>query len=514
MIRTKTLSLTFASALLATAVVPVHADVAMQLSTRKSYRQNKFGDTLFRGGSFDVAVRDGNGIVVGGCARPFYWPPNIPGDPCPGGSTAYVLFGDPTGNNAGPYFWMTDVIPAIIIEPRRPELCILRAAPPSDLPRPYSGFKDTSFGVYYNLHEAAAVREYIISRYDTSRTYSEKQLKKFEGEIVPGVYHYEFPRLNDPQVKLSISPVIYPMPEGFAEKNNQKVGVRFQTTRWSKKGFMELSYVKPNVIRWTGFSPTTTYATVDKLYFSMRFLKNDKNPQSDVSYINPITGEGPASFFPPYVSGGDPRVLLANPFVDHFTLPPVFKGGSTAVIELELDRSFQTGGVTFDFSTRKFQIPVVIVNRYSEYAELRFKKNTKLVGILDDFDGDGYNNLNEWILDSRADDSASIPQEPVPSSHAAEFYPLFIPQYYGFTVEKKRGTVPRVNYTLQRSTNNGRTWKEFVSDANWTVTETPEEFKVESAITNGFDPFTGFPLQVEPPGTADHRYRVKITLAK
>lgn len=506
MIRTQTLSLSLASVLLATAVAPLQAEVVLQNNTRKTFRQNKKGDVVFRGGNYDVSMRDGNAIIAGGCISLFY---QVPNPFCPGGTTGFVIYGDPTGDNAGPYFWFTDVIPAIIIEPRRPELCLLQAAPPSDLPRPYSGFKDSSFGIYYNLHESATVREYVITRYTTSRKYSDKQLTKFEKEIVPGVYHYNFPRLHNPVLKVNINPVIYPIPEGYAEKNNQKFGVRYKPTRWTKKGFMELSYIKPNVIKWSGFSPTTTYPTVDRLYISLRYMQNNKDPLSELTFTDPVTGERPASVFPNFVTGGDPRVLLANPFVDSFTLPPVFKSGTTAVVELELDRAFQTGGVTYDFSDRKFQVPVVFVNRYSEYAELRFGDKTKLVGILDDFDGDGYNNLNEWILESRADDSASIPIPPLPILNPTEFYPVFIPYYFGFTVEKQRGTVPKVNYTLQRSFNNGKTWSEFVSDANWTVTETKDQFKVESQV---FDPTTF--LYTQPPGTEDHIYRVKITLAK
>jgi hypothetical protein len=507
MIRTQTLSLPLASVLLATAVAPVDAEVVMQNNTSKIYRQNKSGDVVFRGGSYDVSMRDGNAIIRQNCIAPFYIPPGPPG--CVLGTTGFVIFGEPSRTNPGPYFSFSDVIPAIIIEPRRPELCLLKAAPPSDLPRPYSGFKDSSFSIYYNLHDAVNVREYIITRYSTSSNYSDKQLKKFESEIVPGVYHYNFPRLRNSTLNVNINPVIYPIPEGYAEKNNQRFGVRFNSTRWTKKGFMELSYIRPNIIKWSGFSATTTYPTVDRLYISMRYMQNQKDPLSDTVTIDPVTGERPASIFPNFVTGGDPRVLLANPFVDSFALPPVFKSGTTAVLELELDRAFQTGGVTYDFSDRKFQVPIVIVNRYSEYAELRFGDKTKLIGILDDFDGDGFNNLNEWILESRADDSASVPIPPLPILNPPEFYPVFIPYYFGFTVEKQRGTVPKVNYTLQRSFNNGKTWSEFVSDANWTVTETATQIKVESVIT---DPATF--LFTQPPGTESHIYRVKITLAK
>jgi hypothetical protein len=513
MIRTKTLSLPLVSALLASATLPATADVALTLSSQKTYRQNKKGESAFRGGRFDIRLRDGNGIYVGGCAREAYWPPNVPLDPCPGGSTAFVLYGevDPDVPNAGPYFWMTDVIPAIIIEPRRPDLCKLRAAPPSDLPRPSTDFKDTSFGVYYNLHEAD-VRESIITRYSSARTYGPDQRGKFERDIVTGVYHYLFPRLGQPNLRVPISPVIYPMPEGYAKINNQKTGVQFiPNEKWSG-GFMELSYIKPNVIRWKGFSPAVTYPAVDSLYFSMRFLSNPRNPLSEVTYVNPETSEAPASFFPGYVSGGDPRILLANPFIESFTLPPVFPGGSTAVIELELDRSFQTGGVTFDFSTRKFQIPVKVVNRYTEYAELRFGNSNgqKGTALNADFDKDGFNNLNEWILESRADDSTSVPRPllALPRNVGNFFEPL---PYYGFTYVKKRGTVPRVVQTLQRSTDGGRTWQKFESDANWTVTETAEEIQVRS----NFDDILALPIEpVQPPGTASELYRIKVTLPK
>jgi hypothetical protein len=513
MIRNKTLSLPLVSALLASVAAPAVADVALSLSSQKTYRQTEAGATDFRGGRFDITLRDGDGIYVGGCARDAYWPPNIPLDPCPGGSTAYVLYGeiDPEFPNLGPYFWMTDVIPALIIEPRRSDLCTLEAAPASKLPRPSTDFKDSSYGLYYNLHEANVV-ESVITRYDSARTYNPKQRGKFEDEIVPGVYHYSFPRLTAPTYRVPISPVIYPMPEGFAKLNNQKTGVQFiSNERWTKDGFMEISYLKPNVIRWKGFAPSVTYPAVDNLYFSMRFLANEDDPLSNVTYVNPDTSESPASLFPGYVSGGDPRILLANPFVDSFTLPPVFPGGSKAVIELELNRGFQTGGVTYDFSSRKFQIPIKVVNRYTDYTELRFSndKNAK-TGILDDSDKDGFNNLNEWILESRADDSSSVPRPIVALPRNVGNF--FDPQpYFGFTYNKRKGTVPNVIQTLQRSTNGGNTWKKMVSDANWIVTNTPEQIIVQSR----FDDVFAFPVQpVQPPGTAGHLYRIKVTLAK
>jgi hypothetical protein len=80
--------------------------------------------------------------------------------------------------------------------------------------------------------------------------------------------------------------------------------------------------------------------------------------------------------------------------------------------------------------------------------------------------------------------------------------------------------VPRVGYILQRSTNGGKSWNKFVSDANWSVENvryiekgnTFVDIQVRSNIQS--TPPTLFGTFVQPPGTEDHLYRVKIVLAK
>lgn len=513
MISKKTLSLPVLAALIASTAGPARADIGLYLSSEATYRQKEDKAPGFYGGTFKAQLRDGAGNVVGGCARPLYWPPNIPLDPCPGGATAYILFGTALESNPGPYFWMSDVIPALVVQSRRPELCLLKAAPASDLPRPYAGFKDDSLGIYYNLLDPANVREYVITRYDFTRNYKANERQKLQREIVPGVYHFSFPRLNNPTVRVPISPVIYPMPEGLAEKNQQKEGVRIgDSQNWTKSGFMELSYIKPNIIQWSGFDPAVVHAGVDTLYFSMRYLSNPDDPTATVSYYDPVRREQPASVFPSYVSGSDPRIQLATPFINTFTLPPVFRSGTTAVIELELQRAFNTGGVSFDLSNRKFQIPVMIVNRYSEYQGLRFPETSKKTELLDDYDNDGFNNLTEWILGSRGEDPQSVPVNPVPSAHADVINSngeIVDPAYFGFTVIKQRQTRPNnIRQILQYSTNGGKTWKRMRTDANWLVTETGGEIRVESQI------YVDFFTQVQPPAAVGHIYRMKITLGK
>jgi hypothetical protein len=481
-----------------------------------------------------VNVADGNGVYIAGCARTAYWRPNIPLDPCPGGSTAYLLFGNIDGafNTGGiRYYWVTSVIPAIIIEPRRPDLCFLTAAPASDLKRPSKGFSDGSFALYYNLH-TDGVSEYVISRYSNYRLYGPDQRDKFEAEIVPGVYYYTFPRLNYPNLKAALSTVIYPMAEGKQTINRQEVGFDFtfdDSRTWTKNGFVELSYNKPNIIKWNGLTPSNVFAQVDNLYFSMRVMSNPNNPNSTLDLIDNDTLE-PQSVFPGFATGGDPRILMANPYVTSVTLPPIFPSGTRAMIELELDRNFQTGGISYDFSTRRFQIPVVVVNRYSEYAELSFENLSGNSDLLADFDKDGYNNLTEWILDSRAEDSTSIPFPPFPTNMPQQLNSDVTPPrvvrnaYYGFTVDEKLETVPDVAYTVQRSRDFGRTWQVMTSDADWSVKRVriaagafpgTEREQAKAQIRVESKRFTtdtaGLITYVQPPGTESDRYRVKIT---
>lgn len=533
MIRIKTLSLPLISAVMATAVTPASAQVELEVSSQKTYRQDRNG-VNFEGGRFDVDMHDGDGVYVGGCARANYWPPNVPLDPCPGGSTAFLIFGafDGAAATLGPYFWVETVIPAIVVEPRRPELAFLRAAPASQLPRPSGGFRDSSFALYYNLH-TTGVREYVVTRYDTVRAYTRDQRGKFESEIVPGVYYYSFPRLRNPNLVAPITAVISPMTEGYSKKNNQKTGFQFtriNENRWTKDGFMELNYHAPNRLAWRPLSPSVTYAAVDDVYLSIRVMDNPKDPKSSVDNFDNGLGQA-QSVFPGFASGGDPRVLLQNAFVNAFTLPPIFEGGTRGVLEVQIQRAFRPAGVSYDFSTRKFQIPVTVVNRYSAYSDITFEDKKKTPGILDDTDGDGFNNLNEWILDSNANDTAIVPIEPeatlVPQENDTLSGNLIRYDYWGFTIDKKLAVIPAVKYTLQRSVDGGATWQKFVSDSDWLVEQvrlpagaaprrenSPEKIEIRVTSKWGDIPALDIPGNIQPPGTENHRYRVKITLKK
>lgn len=521
MIQTKTLSLPLIAALFGSVVAPADAQVRMELSTRKTYRQDP-ASLKFKGGTFDNRISDGGGVKVGGCDRAAYYPPTNILFVCSGGSTALLTSGSFGGATiANPYLWVTGITPAIILEPRRPELGFLRSAPASLLPRPEGGFSDDSFSLFFNLH-TTDVREFVITRYITSRGYDATERTRFEKEVVPGIYYYSFPRLKLPNLTVPIAAVIRPMPEGIAKINNRATGFQFNTTgqTWDANGFLELSVNRPSVIKWSGFSPSVVLPGVDRLYFSLRYLSDPADANSEARYTNPtdknpLTRDLPASFFPGFVNGGDPRVLLVNPFVTSFTLPPIFPAGTRVVAQLDLQRTFQTGGVTFDLSSRKFEIPVTFTDRYLEFALARFGRATAKVGILQDFDGDGFNNLTEWILNSSPANALSKPVPPVAALTLAVtdglFPPTIItPASFGFTVTKKQNTVPAVIYSLERSTDGGVTYLPMVTDANWTVTNDATTVSIASKITNGVLPT---PTPIQPPGTEAHRYRLVITLA-
>ncbi len=511
----KTLCLPLIPTLVGLLAATANAQLKVQVSTQKTYRQNK-DKVNFTGGNFTFSLVDGS-AAYDGCAGPFYIPPGTPD--CTKGTSGFLIFGsvDAPPDTVGPYYAISSITPAQIIEPRRKDLCQLVAAPASALPRPLGGFADDSYALYFNLH-TTDVREYIITRYNTSRSYTSLQRSKFESEIVPGVYHYVFPRLGFPSQIAPLSATIYPMPEGIATINNQVVGFTFVDingkTRWSQKGFLRASYYKPNVINWKGLTPSTVIARADSLYLSLRVLQDPSNPNSA---LDEADAQGkPQSIFPSFTTGGDPRVLLPSPYQTSYTAPPIFDGGTRGCLELELDRSLQTAAITYDFSTRQFQIPIEVINSYADYVDVTFTANRNNSGILQDADGDGYNNLTEWILGSSAVISGSIPVAPTTESHLDYIDPVTgadTPAYFGFTVKEKLGTDPGVVYTLQRSKNGGKTWFVFTSDADWTVST----IYTPAGQTREIDPATkkiqvSSNTGVQPPGTISDLYRVKITL--
>ena len=321
--RIKTLSLPLVSALVAATAVSASAQIRLQVSSQKTYLQDK-KSIKFQGGKFEVNLLDGQIIYIAGCVFPRFVLPGRYDDACAPGTNGRIVFGSiGRASRISPYLLVSSIVPAKVVEPRQAKLVKLIAAPASGLKRPEGGFSDDSVSIYFDLL-AIQQREFIITRYESSKSYSSKQRAKFEDEIVPGLYRYSFPQLGRPTVPALVTAQIYPMPEGLNKRNNVTSGFEFTSVnenKWSKDGFMELSYTNPNTIKWRALSPNNTLPGRDSLSFSMRVLRNEKRPQAGTILIDKYTKD-PQSIFPDYSNGNDPKLLIPNPFTSSTVLHP------------------------------------------------------------------------------------------------------------------------------------------------------------------------------------------------
>lgn len=142
------------ASLLALLLLPAaRADVAMTVSVDKSFYQKDGFRLDFDQGRFGVGIRDGFVFLA-----PCLFDPSLfsirPNPLCPLGTTGLIAFGDVNGDGFrdDSFYWSIDsVVRALIIEPARPDLVTLLAAPPSKLVRPLPAFIDDSLVVFYNI---------------------------------------------------------------------------------------------------------------------------------------------------------------------------------------------------------------------------------------------------------------------------------------------------------------------------------------------------------------------------
>jgi hypothetical protein len=142
------------ASLLALLLLPAaQADVLMTVSVDKAFYQQDAFRLDFDQGSFDVRIRDGFVFLAPCAGDPSFF--QFGPDPlCPLGITGLIANGDVDGDGLRDdnLFWSIDsVVRALIIEPARPDLVTLLAAPPSKLVRPLPAFFDNSLVVFYNV---------------------------------------------------------------------------------------------------------------------------------------------------------------------------------------------------------------------------------------------------------------------------------------------------------------------------------------------------------------------------
>lgn len=454
-----------------------------------NYRQG-VSSTRFEGGTLAFNVKDGE-FVDDGCNDSLYFPP---GGPCPLGANGFVSRGidnDPLLFGRGPYFSVVDIAPAVLLEPFRPNSVVLISAPPSLLPRPLAGFDDRSLLVFFDL-QTVFIREFKISSYNFERDYTAGERKRFDGEVIPGAYRYNFASLANPTLPIVLSINQFPALDGFRKINNVRQGLRFSGVTFDD-GFATLDPNVINVIKWEGNTSSFIAPSLDLAYFSIKPLTDPSDPLSD-----PDVASTP--LFPNFAGPEATRVLLPSALDTSFTLAPNFlTAGDTGLIDLEFEIFRPTTNVIFDNSIRRFRLPVKVLSVFTTTLSAALPPGSSaLERSADyDFDGDGIPNFTEWAFGSDPADASSVPGTP------AFTKPAFAPSngirrlslqeespVLQYKVDKLKNSVPRLRYTIEYSTDE-ITWTEIkAGDPAWNVQETEGELKVTSS--NGSPAQGGF----------------------
>lgn len=379
-----------------------NADVAMALSANRTYYQTNAFNLRFDGGELDLLFVDGAFAYDATCplnGSPAFYPPSeIP--PCQIGATGFVASGDLDGDGVrddSSYWSITDIQPALVVEPSRPELCELMAGPPSKLPRPLDAFKDETRVVFYNIR-TPAVSQYDLTQYHLERPYGPGtgELRRMNEEIVTGQYVFTFPRLTMPDLNpVAYAVTIAPTLNALDPGNRTQAGFRFTTGSWSNE-FYQMDPRLINRIRWTGNDRTIVRAG-DQIYFSI---------------LDPTES---SIEFPPTVPQNP--VLLANPTVQTYNMPPFFfVVGDEGVMNLEYNRFLRSSGVSFDSSDRDFRAKVIFVDSFNGFAQSVLPTGTpkRDRSYKGDVDHDGMTNGDEFAFDQ-------ITNEHVNASAKAQF---------------------------------------------------------------------------------------------
>jgi len=419
-------SLAIASVAFVASAIPASSEIYLGFSTGRDYLQTSKIKLEFRGGDLFVGFRDGN-AVLSPCPHPspFIIPPNIS---CPIGTTGFIADGDFNGDGIRDdlsFYSISQVIPAILVEPFRPDLCQLISAPPSPLPRPLGPFLDRGAIIFYNIL-SSSVYQYNVSQYEFARNYAATpgDRKRMDDEIVFGSYLFTFPRLGNPVAPVALPVTYSPIPEGLdLAQRLQSDPFRFTSGTFDSAGNYLMDHRLTAEITWTGNQVTNTSVATDTLRISIYDADEVEVlfPPSGEDIVDPITGE--------VILAGDlaaASLIIPSPLDQRYFLPPLLTGledattpenvfGQQAVFKMRFQRVRGSNGISFDTSVRLFNFRILFVDSYQGFRISAFPlgQQDSATRGTGDFDNDGQTNVEEYALNSDPNDATSMFAAPV-----------------------------------------------------------------------------------------------------
>lgn len=511
--------LVLGSALLITSVLglqPLTAQVDLQFSEYKRFRQVGPTTSTFLGGSLDVTVFDGEAIYTGcfGNGLPFITPPTTPG--CPNGTTALIVSGDldQDGISDTSSFWSIVAINrAQIIEPFVADRLSLYSSPSPFLPKPLKGFRDSSVQIFYNVLTPPPSR-YRITRYTFERPYGagSSELTRMRREVQQGTYTFIVPRLNPEPL-----PVGYPQLDLPIQVNHDP-----PLEAWPGKGVVPTinDFLLQNDASWRNgrieIDPRVFFR------FNWRGFNYSNVRQGDSTRFSLIdTDLNDLIVYPPYPGNPyhpDPIIAeLATPVAERapqllvtpstgIELPPLstlssvgysFVPGLQLRAQLEFNRD-ASSGIARDTSRRLFEWDVYLVDTYTGYVQQTYPARTFPIGTTAaqmapnfDFDGDGWTNLEEFALQTNPADAAETPEALVRPERDPDTNQIIL------EIAKRPATGDRIVYEIQYS----------YDRVTWTTIRPGDE-----AYFIEFDTAAGIKVRSRRPAPPENSYlRVRIS---
>jgi len=293
---TNTLKSLFAAALLfAPALSP--AQERLYFENTKAWRQIGPEKMFYLGGETNMFFLDGAAYLAG-CYHP--WDSIIyPNLLCPLGTTGFVAQGDVDEdgeNDIGSFYSITEIVPAISVEPFRPDLFRLLSAPPSGFTQILRGtdgdvsaifdVADRSVIIWYNVLEGSFVDDYEITSYQALRSYGtgKQELERHYWDVPWGPYKFVLPGLVPNNSTNEPGEVIYGVdhlvtPDAWPGRGAVPQGWRNINDEYWRDGALEFDPRTFFRFEWGGLNGSNTIEG-DNLLFSMnahQYVDGDAN---------------------------------------------------------------------------------------------------------------------------------------------------------------------------------------------------------------------------------------------